>query len=60
MYTLDKEEGLPKKNPDNIHSALGDWLVLGEQTGYRRKEWAQDRTYLKNIKTPKQILMVLL
>ena len=36
-----------KKNPDNIYSALGNWLVLGLQTGFRRKEWAQDRTYLK-------------
>ena len=25
---------------------MGDWLILGEQTGFRRKEWAQDRTYL--------------
>ena len=49
-YILDKGKGLQKTNPDNIYSALGDWLVLGEQTGYRRKEWAQDRTYLKKHK----------
>ena len=24
---------------------MGDWLVLGEQFGFRRKEWAQDRTH---------------
>ena len=45
-----KETFCKKTNPDNIYSALGDWLVLGEQTGYRRKEWAQDRTYLKKHK----------
>ena len=49
-YIIDKGKGLQKTNPDNIYSALGDWLVLGEQTGYRRKEWAQDRTYLKKHK----------
>lgn len=25
-------------NPDNIYIALGDWLVLGEQADFRRKE----------------------
>ena len=37
-YIIDKGKGLQKINPDNIYSALGDWLVLGEQTGYRRKK----------------------
>ena len=41
---------LNKKNPDNLYSAFGDWLVLNEQSGCRRKEWAQDRTYLKKHK----------
>ena len=49
-YIIDKGKGLQKTNPDNIYSALGNRLVLGEQTGYRRKEWAQDRTYLKKHK----------
>ena len=37
-----------KHNPDNIYSALGDWLVLGEHAGFR-KEW-HDRTHLKKYK----------
>ena len=45
-YIIDKGENSKKTNPDNLYSAMGDWLVLGEQTGFRRKEWAQDRTYL--------------
>ena len=42
---------LKAENPDNLYLALGNWLVLGEQTGFRRKEWAQDRTYLKKHKS---------
>ena len=34
-------------NPNNIYTALADWLVLGQQAGFRRKEWAQDKTYLR-------------
>ena len=49
-YIIVKGKSLSKTNPDNIYSSLGDWLVLGEQTGFRRKEWAQDRTYLKKNK----------
>ena len=45
-YIIDKGENSKKTNSDNLYSAMGDWLVLGEQTGFRRKEWAQDRTYL--------------
>ena len=45
-YILDKGEKSKKTNPDNLYSAMGDWLILGEQAGFRRKEWAQDRTYL--------------
>ena len=29
---------------------MGNWLVLGAQAGFRRKEWAQDRTYLNKYK----------
>ena len=29
---------------------MGDWLILDNQTGCRRKEWAQDRTCLKKYK----------
>ena len=45
-YIINKGLDSKKENPDNIYLALGNWLVLGEQTGFRRKEWAQDRTYL--------------
>ena len=30
--------------------ALADWLILGQQSGFRRKEWAQDRSYVKKHK----------
>ena len=29
---------------------MGNWLVLGEQADFRRKEWAQDRTHLNKYK----------
>ena len=48
-YIINKGKSI-KDNPDNIYSAFGDWLVIGEQAGFRRKEWAQDRTYLKKYK----------
>ena len=41
-YVIEKGTRLNKSNPDNIYSALADWLILGQQTGFRRKEWAQD------------------
>ena len=47
LYIVNKGKNLNKVNQDNIFTALGDWLILGQQTGFRRKEWAQDRTYLK-------------
>ena len=37
-YIIKKEIMLKKKNSDNIYLAIGNWLVLGEQTGFRRKE----------------------
>ena len=29
---------------------MADWLIVGQQAGFRRKEWAQDRTYLQKNK----------
>jgi len=49
-YIIDKEKRLNKTNPDNIYTAMGNWLVQGEQAGFRRNELAQDRTYLKKYK----------
>ena len=46
-YVINKGKEMENTNPDNIYMALGDWLVLGLQAGFRRKEWAQDKTYLK-------------
>ena len=46
LYIVNKRENLNKVNQDDIYTALGDWLILGQQTGFRRKEWAQDRTHL--------------
>ena len=39
-----------KENQDDLYSAFGDWLVLNEQSGCTRKEWAQDRIYLNKHK----------
>ena len=49
-YIIEKGKRLNKTNPDNIYTSLGNWLVLGQQAGFRRKEWAQDRTHLKKYK----------
>ena len=49
-YIISKGKSMSKGNPDNLYSAMADWLILGEQTGFRRNEWAQDRTYLKKHK----------
>ena len=48
-YIIEKgKKKLNKTNPDNIYTALGNWLVLVQQAGFRRKEWAQDcRVILK-------------
>ena len=46
-YIVNKGKSLNQENQHNIYTVLGDWLILGLQTGFRRKEWAQDRTHLK-------------
>ena len=48
-YIIEKGKRLNKTNPDNIYTSLGNWLVLGQQAGFRRKEWAQDRTHFKKV-----------
>ena len=45
-YIVNKGKSLNQENQHNIYTVLGDWLILGLQTGFRRKEWAQDRTHL--------------
>ena len=37
-YIINKGIMLKAENPDNLYLALGNWLVLGEQTGFRKKE----------------------
>ena len=49
-YIYNKGIAQKKINPYNIHSAIADWFILGLQSGFRRKEWAQDRTYMKKHK----------
>ena len=49
-YIISKGKSMSNDDPDNIYSAMVDWLVLQEQIGRRRNEWAQDRTYLKKHK----------
>ena len=50
IYIHGKGLKLRKNNANNLYSALADWLILGHQSGFRRKEWAQDRTYIKRHK----------
>ena len=45
-YIIKKGQSLYNRNPNNIYTALADWLIVGQQAGFRRKEWAQDRTHL--------------
>ena len=45
-YIIKKGKSLHKSDPDNIYTALSDWLILGMQSGFRRKEWAQDRSQM--------------
>ena len=45
-YIIDKGNILDAINPDNIYIVIGNRLVSGKHRGFRRKEWAQDRTYL--------------
>ena len=49
-YIYNKGIKLAKCKKDNLYMALADWLILGQQTGFRRKEWAQDRSYVKKHK----------
>ena len=49
-YVIEKGRNSYKTNPHNLYLALSNWLILGQQTGFRRKEWAQDRTYMKKHK----------
>ena len=46
-YIMNKGDSLAKHNPDNIYSALSDWLVIGLQAGFRKREWAQDSSALR-------------
>ena len=46
-YIIAKGLQWKRDNPDNIYLVLSNWLVLGEQTGFRRKEWAKEVTYFK-------------
>jgi hypothetical protein len=45
-YLYKKGTKISIDNPNNLYSALSDWLILGHQSGFRRKEWAQDRSYI--------------
>ena len=49
-YIFNKGMIILKSNKDNLYAALADWLILGQQSGFRRKEWAQDRSHLKKFK----------
>ena len=49
-FIANKGAKLAKHSAHNIYTALNDWLIMGLQSGFRRKEWAQDRTYIKKHK----------
>ena len=49
-YIFNKGMMISKSNKDNLYAALANWLILGQQSGFRRKEWAQDRSHLKKFK----------
>ena len=49
-YIIEKGKTLASKSTDNMYSALSDWLILGLQSGFRRKEWAQDKNHLAKYK----------
>ena len=42
-YLIDKGAS---KHSDNHVAATADWLILGLQAGFRKAEWAQDRTHV--------------
>ena len=44
-------KGKTYKDQDNIYSSMGDWLIIGEQAGCRRLEWAQECSHLNKYKT---------
>ena len=49
-YIFNKGMTISKSNGDNLYAALANWLILGQQSGFPRKEWAQDRSHLKKFK----------
>ena len=49
-YVFNKGLEISRSNPDNQYAAVADWLILGQQSGFRRSEWAQDRFHLKKSK----------
>ena len=49
-YIFNKGMMISKSNKDNLYAALADWLILGQQSGFCRKEWAQDCSHLKKFK----------
>ena len=49
-HVFNKGLELSRSNPDNQYAAVADWLILGQQSGFRRSEWAQDRSHLKKYK----------
>ena len=49
-YIIKKGKSFSTNINDNLYSAIGDWLILGLQSGFRRKEWAQDKTHLSKFK----------
>ena len=50
QYIINKGNKLSKQNPNNLYAALSDWLIIGLQAGFRKKEWAQDSSALTRSK----------
>ena len=50
-YLIDKGAS---KYSDNHVAATADWLILGLQSGFRKVEWASDRTHVNKYGTYKR------
>ena len=57
-YIINKGKSI-EDNKDKIYSAFGDWLVLCEQAGFRRKNVLKIVHILQNIKIFRETLMAL-
>ena len=47
-YVLGRaQEYINAHRQDSLYIAMGDWMVMGLQSGFRKSEWAQDSASLR-------------